>query len=126
VGESYSIDRQNRIVHSRGWGVLTTDDLRDHYCRMMADPGFSPDYRQLADLRRVTALTVNGDAIKEAAGLLVFDAGTRRAIVASADVAYGLSRMFAAYAEHSAEQHVRVFRDLGAAQQWLESDDTSS
>jgi hypothetical protein len=118
VGASYSIDRPRRLVRSRAWGVLSNDDLRQHYYRIMADPAFKPDFRQLADLRDVEQFTIDVPEIRAAANVQVFDAGTRRAFVAPDDVGFGLSRMFSAYADMIG-QNVCIFRDLAAAEEWL-------
>ncbi|MEP6494231.1 MAG: hypothetical protein ABJF01_16230 [bacterium] len=47
-----------------------------------------------------------------------FSPGVRRAFVTRNAVQFGMARMFAAHAE-SAHQLVRVFRDTGAALDWL-------
>jgi hypothetical protein len=46
----------------------------------------------------------------------------RRALVAATDHAYGLSRIFAAYAD-TGLQEVKVFRDMPAAERWLDLED---
>jgi hypothetical protein len=118
---SYTIDRVRRLVRSRAWGLLSNDDLREHYAKIAADPSFQPSFRQLADLRQVTALTVDARTIAENAGIPVFDPKVRRAFIASSDVAFGLARMFATYAEERAAQNIQVFREMDAAEAWLES-----
>lgn len=115
---SYEIDPQQRLVISRAWGVLSDDDLHEHYAALTADPAFDPSFRQLADMRDVTRVTTSSTAIEEAAEIPAFTPGVRRAVVAAADLHFGLARMFAAYAE-SLGQEVRVFRELGAAREWL-------
>ena len=116
---SYNIDSTRNLVCSRGWGVLTTEDLYEHYAKMLADPRFDPGFRQLADLREVTALTIDATAIAQSAAVPTFDSHARRAIVASSDIAYGMSRMFSLYAESSG-QTVQVFRTMEEANEWLD------
>jgi hypothetical protein len=116
--ESYEIDAQRELVICRAWGQLTGEELRAHYKRMLADPAFRPEYRQLADLRDVTDFTVDSRTIEDAARLHVFAPGTRRAFVAPQGVAFGLARMFA---QHStgADQRMEVFADAQSAERWL-------
>lgn len=116
----YKIDPDCRLVRARAWGVLTNDDLRDYYPRLIADARFHPDYRQLTSLDEVTAFTVDTCVLAEAAGWSIYDVGTRRAIVAREDVAFGLARMFSVYAERVG-QNVRAFRDAAVALEWIDS-----
>ncbi len=116
----YRIDPIRRMVCARGWGVVTNDDLRDYYHHLIADNRFRPDYRQLTTLDEVTAFQVDTCVLAEAAGWSIYDLGTRRAIVARADVAFGLARMFSVYAERVG-QNVRAFRDAAGALAWIDS-----
>jgi hypothetical protein len=104
----------------RAWGVFSNADLRDNCQRIAADVRFEPTLLQLANLDDVTEFTLAPAVIAEIASWSLFDIGTRRAIVASADVAYGLARMFSLHAEYVG-QNVRVFRDEQAAVDWLNS-----
>jgi hypothetical protein len=122
---SHSIDAEQQIVICRAWGVLSNDDLHEHYRLIPADPDFRPHYRQLGDLREVTRLVADSSAIAAAASLSVFAPGTRRALIAQSDVTFGLARMFASYAE-DVGQLVRVFRDARDAEEWLELNDTTT
>jgi hypothetical protein len=117
---SYKIDPVQQLVRCRAWGVLSNADLRDHYHSLVADPRFHASYRHLGDLRDVTDFSLESWMIAEVASWPIFDAGTRRAIVATTDVAFGLSRMFSLNAERVG-QDVRVFRGLVDAQDWLDS-----
>jgi len=119
MGMSYKIDPARRVVLTRGWGVLTTRELVDVTTEILLDPRFDPTYRSLGDLREVTDITVDTVAAAETAATPLFVAGTRRAIVATSDVAYGMARMFATFAARSG-QDVRVFRELHLAEEWLE------
>ena len=117
---SYRIDPSRGLVLSRAWGILSSEEMQDHYHRLLTDPGFRSSYRQLGDLRAVTEFTVGSWAMVETAAAPIFDAGTRRALVAPSDLGYGLSRMFAVYSERT-EQDVRVFRDMAEAAAWLDA-----
>ena len=47
-----------------------------------------------------------------------FAAGSRRAIVATGNLVYGMSRMYMAYSDGQGAE-MRVYRSLEAARQWL-------
>jgi hypothetical protein len=115
---SYSIDAVRRVVFTRGRGIVSTRDMQDLTNRLLADPRFNSEYRALADLSEVTEVTVDALALEETASIPLYEPGTRRAIVAPSDVAYGVARMFAAYSERSG-QDVRIFREMSAAEGWL-------
>jgi hypothetical protein len=119
VGVKYRVDRASKLVRGCAYGVLTNEDLRDQYAHMMADETLRSDYRQLVDMREVTEVQVDEKEMRAAARTHVFDAGVRRAFVASCDAAYRYANMFATYA-YDAGQYIRVFRDIGDAERWLE------
>lgn len=119
MGMSYRIDRERRVVLTRAWGVLSTHELVDVTSRILLDPRFDPTYRSLGDLREVTDITVDTLDTAHMAATPLFAPGTRRAIVATSDLAYGMARMFAAYAERNG-QDVRIFRQMPDAEAWLE------
>ena len=116
---NYRIDQERGIVFTRGWGELSTRQLFDVMSQILLDPRFDPGYRSLGDLRDVTSITVDTFATAQAAASPLFADGTRRAIVASSDVAFGMARMFASFSERSG-QEVRVFRDMQLAEAWLD------
>ena len=115
--ESYDIDPGRSLVVCRAWGEFSNCDLREHYRRLTADPAFDPRYAQLADLRGVTDFSVDSEMIESAARKQVFAPGTPRAFVAPRGVAFGLARMFAAYAPD--ENAVHVFETVADAEAWL-------
>jgi hypothetical protein len=117
---AYRIDVVPQLVRSRAWGELTTEEFRDHYSRLIVDPRFQPSFRGLTCLDDVTKFTIEPWMIAEVSSWPVFNVGTRRAVVARADVGYGLARMFSLHAERVG-QNVRAFRDVREAQEWLDS-----
>ncbi|HEV7990258.1 MAG TPA: hypothetical protein VGP25_00440 [Gemmatimonadaceae bacterium] len=122
---AYSLDQMNCLVRTRAWGSVTNADLHGYYHGLAADPRFGRDFRELVDLSAVLHFVVESTLIREVASWTVFRAGARRAFIAITDLAFGLSRMFSAYAE-DAGQHIEVFRDAGAAERWLEQSEGCS
>lgn len=119
---TYALDHANRMVRSRGWGILSTPDIEEFYSRLVADPTFDPSYRSLGDLLDVTEIAVDSNDLAASASLPVFEAGTRRALVASRDAVYGMLRAYASFNERMG-QTMRIFRSLEAAEAWLEGGD---
>ena len=115
---TYAIDLEQHLVHSRGRGVVSTEDLNDWISELLSDPKFRPEFSSLIDLRLVTDVTVDGPTIARAASTPLFNAGARRAIVATSDSVFGTARMFASYAERIG-QHLMVFRELWLAEEWV-------
>jgi hypothetical protein len=118
MGMSYTIDRERRLVRSRMWGAVTTADMADLFSRIVSDPRFEPDFRALADLREVTALTSDSMSLGTIASTEVYLPGTRRAAVASTDEVVERMRTFATYSERSG-QSVRVFTEMEEAERWV-------
>jgi hypothetical protein len=115
---TYTIDPDKKLVLSEIWGPATETEVLEHNRRLSGDPMFNPGYQQLADMRGVTEILVSADTIMETARDAFFSPGVRRAFVASDDCIFGMARMFALHAE-SLGQLVEVFRDRGAAEEWL-------
>jgi hypothetical protein len=115
---TYRIETERQLVHSRGWGVVSTEDLNDWISDLLSDRLFRPEFRSLIDLRLVTDVAVDPTTIARAAATPLFDAGARRAIVATSDSVFGVARMFASYAERIG-QHLMVFRELRPAEEWI-------
>ena len=115
---SYTIDTDRKLVVSRIWGAATEDEIFDHGQRLRNDPDFRPDFRQLVDMSELTELRVGSAVIREASRNQFFSPGVRRAVVANSEAAFGMARMYAIQSE-SAGQTIEVFRDMNAAEAWL-------
>jgi hypothetical protein len=98
--------------------VLTSEEIVTHYDALRADPDFDPTFSQLADLQDVTKFAVDAKTLRSEALLRTFHPSARRALVASSDIAFGLSRMYGSYAELAA-QNLQVFRAKDEAEEWL-------
>lgn len=86
---------------------------------------FRPGIDTLWDFRSVTVESVTPDLLKSVAAYnerLAPERGSswKVALVVGADVAFGLSRMFAVYVE-SAPNEVMVFKTMDEAEAWLAS-----
>ena len=71
-----------------------------------------------------TEILVGSEMVRDAARNQFFAPGVRRALVATSDVAFGMARMYAIASEH-AGQTIEVFRDMNAAEAWLDQKQNS-
>ena len=115
----YEIDHARRIVLTWASGVLRDMEIADLYTRLAADPGFDASYAQFADLSEVERIEATTVTISTEARRSIFAPGARRAVYAPTDVAFGMARMWAAYAEAQGEQ-IEVFRDRSGAEDWVD------
>jgi hypothetical protein len=115
---SYRIDRERGIIFSRGYGVLTDEDLQRHTESALADPAFDPGLDQLYDFTDVMETRVSAECIRELGRRSVYGPGARRAFVTPKDHQFGLARMFEITSEDRSGRVV-VFRSLAEARAWL-------
>ena len=115
---THRIDREQGVVLSRLWGILTGAEIDEHRRAIRDDPDFAPDLRYIVDLRLVTVLACPSAKVRQIAGAQHFRGGQRRAIVASSDEQFGVARMFATFAALEGEV-IEVFRDWAPAVDWL-------
>ena len=116
---TFQVDRENRIVRSRGTGELTTADLLEYFTNTRADPNYEESMGRIMDLREVTQLPSSEDVRSLAAFARskapVPDA--RMAIIAPSDLAFGVSMMFKAFVGYG--ERLLVVRDEQEAMAWV-------
>jgi hypothetical protein len=88
-------------------------DLLAHKSRLINDADFKPGLRELSDVRAVDRLEVTPNGISQFVARDKADSAKlhdhKLAIVASADVVYGMARMYQTLSDDET-QHVMVFR----------------
>ena len=115
----YTIDKSQRMVFSKAYGILTDQDIISHQEMLRDDPDFDPGYSQLVDCTNVTkADDLSTDAIYELARRHLFGAESKRAFIAPKKLLYGLFRMFQILTNDYPDELV-VFRDLTEARKYL-------
>lgn len=115
----YKVDQERRLVMSTGSGVLTMADLLAHQEKLLVDPDFSPDFSQFWDLTHVTEVELTTEELRRLAARSIFSPESRRAILVSNDLVFGLSRMFEIFRETLGENGIHVFRNLDNALDWV-------
>ncbi len=124
---SYIIDQQQRTVFTRFTGMITPSDVRDEINAVTSDPKFDPSFDQMVDASQGAPVSdFPTDKVREFAASSIYSKTSRRAIVMSGDLGFGLARMFATYREIRGELNLQIFRERNAALQWLGAKDPST
>lgn len=118
---SYRIDVDLGAVFTHATGALTDDELIAHKRDLTRDPAFKPGMVELSDLRGLERLDITSAGVSRFVAQDESDAnqlaGVRMAIVASEDLAYGMSRMYGMRTGQNVD--VQSFRDIDEARRWL-------
>jgi predicted phosphoribosyltransferase len=118
---TYKIDKQQRLISSNAYGVVTREEILEHQRKLAADPDFSPTFSQIADFTRTTKLEIKAADVQVFAARNIFAPTVRRAIVVTDGEAFGLARMFEILRDAKGEQGNRVFIKLEDALKWISS-----
>src|ERR1044071_7044817 len=116
---TFQIDKKVRILRSYGSGVLTVSDLLSYFAETRAHPDYDPLMHRVMDLRLVTQLPTSED-IRSLANFSRTKApveAARMAIIASSDLAFGVSMMFKAFVGYG--ERLIVVRDEAEAMEWV-------
>src|SRR5262245_49861708 len=116
---TFVVDKAHGILRSQGTGVLTTSDLLQYFAETRAAPDYVPTMHRVMDLRGVTQLPSSED-IRSLATFARTKAPVetaRMAIIASSDLAFGVSMMFKAFVGYG--ERLIVVRDEAEAVDWL-------
>ncbi len=120
---SYTISKKHQLVTIMACEPIdlpVCELCRAIIAEVKADPKFYPDYRLLADFRRMDFEPSSGEA-RSLAFLLAQNRGVFKnkvAVVVSGTLAYGLARMTSIYAELEGFG-MMVFYDLEEATGWI-------
>lgn len=119
MATAYEIDKQRRLVISTGSGRIILSEALAHQEKLRKDPGFDPSFSQVIDLTRITDFALEANDIRRLAQGTIFSRESRRAIIASSDLVYGLGRMYEILREIAGGDRIRVFRNFDEALDWI-------
>jgi hypothetical protein len=115
----FQIDKERRLVITTCSGILTLADAYAHQQELRKQPDFDPTFSQFIDFSEVTKLDMSKEDIDRFAQSTIFSPHSRRAILATHDVAYGLARMYGILREFKGEEGIQVFRNRNEAMTWV-------
>ena len=119
---SFEIDPRLGLVRTTATGVLTDEELLQHKRDLQGDPRFDASMKELSDIRGVERLDVTAEGVRRAVAMDQGQADAlgdyKLALVVSADVVFGMARMYQMMTEENIEG-VGVFRDIEEALEWL-------
>jgi hypothetical protein len=116
----YSIHKDRRLVVTTGWDVFTFAEGLAHEDQISVDPDFDPTYDHLIDATLVTKAELTGSELAALASRTKFSPQSRRAIIVTSPVLFGLGRMFETYLQLSGSaEFMGIFRERAEALQWL-------
>jgi len=120
---TYVLDPDAGFIHTRCTGQVSFDEVVRHFQELERDDSLPERLDVLLDLEETQTLPASSQ-LQAVAGeverLKSSVSWGAVAIVASRDALYGMSRMFQVFLEGQFEIS-HVFRERGAAEEWLES-----
>jgi len=121
----FSIDHEQRLVRAKGRDTLTDEDVFSYQREVWSLPEVA-GYNELMDMSEVQQIALPSidrvrDLAKLSASMDTAKTGSKFAIVAPADLAFGLGRMYEMYRDLQAQstKQVGVFRTLKEALEFL-------
>lgn len=118
----YTIDTEARVIHTRMIGVMTADEIREHFAELRGDPKCEGtlyvlmDAMELTSIPTVAMIQFTKDMVEFMRGQVKFAAV---AVAAVNSAQFGMFRMGQVILE-SVFGPTNVFRDLDSAREWLE------
>src|SRR5580704_611018 len=118
---SYTIYRDRHLVVTTASDVFTFAEAMAHEDKLYVDPDFDPTFVHLVDATRVSGTELTASEISRLARRTKFSPKSRKALVVSTPLLFGLARMFETYLQLSgAAEFVKVFKQRDQAMEWLE------
>jgi len=120
----YVIDGEHRLVISTAWDRVSFAEVNAHQDKLLSDPNFNPDFKQLVDATAVTGLDLSIEEAKKVFDRRTFSSASQCAFLGKGLVVLGMGRLIEAQAAISeGRETVRVFSDRDQALQWLGMED---
>jgi hypothetical protein len=118
---NYRILPEKKLIAICNWGKTTVEDIVKFSQDLRSDPGFSQSYDSIVDNTQLESI-YTGDEIKKLSNPRIDTSKSvgKVAIIAPADIIYGMSRMHELISETKSPHKIHVFRDTGSALKWLD------
>ena len=117
-----AIDEKNSLIYREFIGLVEVDEITASIESVVNHPNFHPNMKSLNDLRQVTHQADKTYVMKIAQAITQYSgklASGKVAVVASADVVFGMMRMLQSYVG-DVPIDIMIFKDVDEAMDWLE------
>jgi len=117
-----TIEKDNQLIKTTASGRVTGEQLIAYYRQLRSHPDFRSNLNEIFDTTQIEAMDVTADDIHRLSS--VTEQFTSRgnpvkvAIIAPADLPFGLSRMYEMLQSQSINI-LKVFRERPAAEAWI-------
>ncbi len=119
---TYWIDDRQCLVVTTITGTIHEAELRAHAAAAAADANVRACTRAIVDISEWVEVSVDSKVVAElamASSEVTRAPGRRVAIIAPADMAYGLARVFQGFRTGGNGSEMQVFRSRAEAEAWL-------
>lgn len=125
---SHSMQISTEIKGKTRWhavtGTINIDDLIKHLQALYQSPDFDSDMNAVWDIRAANSSLVTKEDVNVLINFVVKQWGqnakNKMALVAERDLEYGMSRMYQIMLEDKTTSKVAIFKDIQAAEDWIE------
>jgi len=118
-----TIDKEKNIAYIKMSGKITPNEFIDKYSEIIESNEYEMSMNRIWDLRDTELHQIENVEIHRVAEETKKIGGkinkVKVALVVGTDVNYGMSRMFAAYAQNNAHRDIQVFRSMEEAEGWI-------
>jgi len=121
MGYKYHIDTETGLLTYTRYGVVLPEELMPSLVELFSDPDFQKVEKVLVDLSTADFSKVSHDELFEHGDFSkrhLKDGEIRVALAAPKDLAFGMARVYEAFASEG--DNLRVFRTLDEAKEWLD------
>jgi hypothetical protein len=126
VGAQFTIDVEHRLVVATYTGENSEEEIIGLSSQIRAHPDFDPSFSEIMDCRAVSGARISAHAIRGLAHRPnIFNATSKRVIVAPQDLVFGLARMGQALASQTVPNMV-VVRTMEEARKILKLDNSGT
>jgi hypothetical protein len=118
------IDPQAGMVYSTLFGDVAASDLMQHIASIRAHPDFDPSFNELVDATQLALINLSSEDVRAfALQESPFLPSSKRVLVASEDLTFGLARMFQVFGGEK-RPNFDVVRTLAEARKLLGLNDS--
>jgi len=119
------INKKDNLRIHKVTGRIVYDELINELKEIYSKPDFNLEMNNLWDLRDADVSSFPSEQVQDIQSFVSQHWGesgkSRSALIVSADVAYGLSRMYEIMSEDKTAGKIMVFRDYEEALKWVKS-----